>query len=138
MTETLIVGFRRNAPEAGPPFEGSATARTLDKIMPSWRDFAGINLYQDLTDESDPKPRFEEAMSMAKPKLVVMLGRQVEKTLTGKANHTMLETFEFDDVTAIVVPHPSTRNRVWNDKTMIDKTRVAIDKAMKTVVKEAS
>lgn len=126
-SKTMIVGFRRNSDEEGPAFEGSASGRTLDKIIPSWRSCTSHNLYKTKTDETDPKPAFEQKLSETEPQLVVMLGRDVEKVLTGKRNHGMLEVFEFMGTNAVVIPHPSPVNRVWNDKSMFDKTKTALE-----------
>lgn len=126
-SKTLIVGFRRNADDEGPAFEGSASGRTLDKIIPTWRSCISHNLYKTKTDETDPMPDFKLKMSDNRPDLVVMLGREVEKVLTGKRNHAMLESFEFMGVTAVVLPHPSPVNRVWNDKSMFDKAKTAVE-----------
>jgi uracil-DNA glycosylase len=126
-SKTMIVGFRRNSNDEGPAFEGSASGRTLDKIIPNWRSCVSYNLYKTKTDESDPLPGFNEKIISAQPDLVVMLGREVEKILTGKRNHPMLEPFEFKDGKAVVLPHPSPVNRVWNDKSMFDKTRTAME-----------
>ena len=132
MTEnktTMIVGYRRNSDEEGPAFDGSATGRTLDKIIPGWKDCTTYNLYRTKTDEDDPRPRFDVTFHDARAKLVIMLGREVEKILTGKRNHPMFEEFEFNGVRAIVLPHPSPVNRVWNDKTMFEKARLAVEGA---------
>lgn len=126
----LLVGYRANRDEPGPPFEGSASGKMLDKFIPLWRDHAVVNLYTHRLDETPAVPKFDEAFDASKPSLVVMFGRSVEKELVGNKKHTMLETFEFRGVRAIVVPHPSPRNRVWNDKTMFDKTKTAIEGAL--------
>lgn len=126
-TTTMIVGLRRNSNDEGPAFEGSASGRTLDKIIPNWRLCTGYNLYKTKTDDTDPIPRFNEMIVKTRPRLVVMLGREVEKILTGKRNHPMLEPFEFKDGKAVVLPHPSPVNRIWNDKSMFDKTRTAME-----------
>lgn len=99
----------------------SSTSRRLDKLYPRWRyDFESINLHWQSDDFDDPEPDHLSVIIEAyDPDVIVALGAQVYRELGGdpKADWLTAEYVRLYPRWRHIVkfPHPSGRNRWWND-----------------------
>ena len=116
--KTLIIGYRANTDdeERGRkrPFLDSSSAAVLDKFAPGWRKMKTANLLWSRSDETDPSSR-AAALNRRADRLV-LCGRDVARAfgLNRLKWFTFYETA--DGKTVVMVPHPSPRNRMWNDR----------------------
>ena len=129
----LIVGHRANTDDAKRgryrPFTDSSSAVTLDKFAPGWRDYPCANLLWSRDDDADPEAR-AKAIINRKEDTLVLCGRDVAKAFKLSPAVKMFTYYEMrNDKTVVVVPHPSPRNRLWNQK-RIQRKMVALFKEM--------
>lgn len=115
---------------------GSISAARLDQMMPSWpENFQAWNAWW-TPDEKDNHIR--EIIELVEPNVIVAFGRRVEHALLGgpyKPRPWLTKcglVYSPDRMIGVLVfPHPSGRNRFWNNYANRADATLAIHEAAK-------
>lgn len=103
----------------------SSTARRLDSLMPEWREsFDARNMWPQAGNRDMRTEVFEAYTLLHWPLVVVTLGRDVAHCLGVPRNARWFSHYSLDGRAVLInFPHPSGRNRLWNDPDFVDRAR---------------
>jgi hypothetical protein len=125
VTDRLILGLRpsRGASETILP---SSTTRGLDRLMSTWRDhFETRNLY---TSSDSDEPQLEWWLAERDWAVVVALGQEVAEECDMRDAPWLSIRPRFGTY-IFKLPHPSGRNRWYNDPAHLTRAAVAFHSA---------
>jgi len=131
MNNTLFVGEMPSTENPGPPLGGRCGERLGSLLGVSCRDFLThyrrVNL---IAVKHDSFPRAAAALTAATLPLddvtgLVLCGRNVARAF-GIVDATFLAVVTVRQLPALLLPHPSTRCRWWNDRRNVAAAAAAL------------